>query len=130
VENKMILKSLLYSAVKPLPINLVYNQSSPVLLYHSIGKETDFKRNIDHIDLDFLENHIRELKKKWKFVSIDEYSQASSKKGLASITIDDGYKNIINEAISVLKTTIFQLQFLLIQQHLMVIFFGEIKSDI
>jgi len=99
----MILKSLLYSAVKPLPINLVYNQSSPVLLYHSIGKETDFKRNIDHIDLDFLENHIRELKKKWKFVSIDEYSQASSKKGLASITIDDGYKNIINEAISVFE---------------------------
>ena len=37
-------------------------------------------------------------------MTVDEYTSVKNKKGLASITIDDGYKNIIDESLEVFKS--------------------------
>ena len=74
----------------------------PVLLYHSLGKTSKFNK-IDHVNLETLNSQLSFIKKYWKFVSIDEYANAKSKKGIASVTIDDGYKNVIVESLKVFK---------------------------
>ena len=86
-----------------IPINLITKKYNPVLLYHSIGSSTKFSSNIDHVDLEILKTQLKFVQKYWKFVSIDEYARARDKKGLACITIDDGYKNVIEEALEVFK---------------------------
>jgi len=97
--NQLIKK--LITMVTPIRfVNKVYN---PVILYHSIGSNSNFDKNTDHIDLKTLENHLLIIKKFWKIVSIDEYLLAKNKKGLASITIDDGYKNVLDEAFEIFK---------------------------
>ncbi|MDC0402626.1 polysaccharide deacetylase family protein [Candidatus Pelagibacter sp.] len=86
-----------------IPINLVAKKFNPVLLYHSVGSNTKFSGGIDHVDLEILNTQLKFVQKYWTFVSIDEYASAKDKKGLACITIDDGYKNVIDEALEVFK---------------------------
>ena len=85
------------------PMKLVTNNYNPVILYHSLGASSKFKDNIDHVDLETLHMQLKTIKNYWKFISIDEYTDIKNKKGLASLTIDDGYKNIINEALEVFE---------------------------
>ena len=94
--NKIILSFI--------PIKIIRYSFNPILLYHSLGSKSEFSTNIDHVDLDILSAQLRKIQKYWKFVSIDEYVNARNKKGLASITIDDGYKNIIDESLLVFKS--------------------------
>ena len=86
-----------------IPIKLIANNFNPIILYHSLGKGSKFNSNIDHVNLEILFKQLKIIKKYWKFVSIDEYSISKTKKGLACLTIDDGYKNIIDEALEVFK---------------------------
>ena len=51
-----------------------------------------------------ISHDLKSIQKYWKFVTIDEYASAKNKKGLASLTIDDGYKNIIDESLEVFKS--------------------------
>ena len=83
-------------------MKLITNKWNPVLLYHSLGKTSKFNK-IDHVNLETLNSQLSFIKKYWKFVSIDEYANAKSKKGIASVTIDDGYKNVIVESLKVFK---------------------------
>ncbi len=87
-----------------IPIKSIKKKFNPVLLYHSLGAIKKFDKNIDHVTLDVLYNQLEYIKKYWKFVSIDEYVNSKSKNGLASLTIDDGYKNIIDESLDVFKS--------------------------
>jgi peptidoglycan/xylan/chitin deacetylase (PgdA/CDA1 family) len=87
-----------------IPIKLVKKSFNPILLYHSLGSKEQFNKNIDHVKLDVLYNQLEYIKKYWKFVSIDEYVNSEKKDGIASITIDDGYKNIIDESLKVFKS--------------------------
>ena len=82
-----------------IPIKFIVNKCNPILLYHSLGTDSNFVNNIDHVDLITLESQLKNIQKYWKFVSIDEYAEAKNKKGITSLTIDDGYKNIIDEAL-------------------------------
>jgi peptidoglycan/xylan/chitin deacetylase (PgdA/CDA1 family) len=87
-----------------IPIKLITKNFSPVLLYHSLGSIPKFNNNIDHVNLEILNSQLKGIQKYWKFVTIDEYTSVKNKKGLASITIDDGYKNIIDESLEVFKS--------------------------
>ena len=86
-----------------IPIKFILNKYNPIFVYHSLGIASNFTANIDHVDLKTLEKQLRYIQKYWKFVTIDEYVNADNKKGLTSLTIDDGYKNVINEAIKVFE---------------------------
>ena len=70
---------------------------SPIILYHSSFKTipTEFKIGLHNLTPELIEEQIYYLKKNFNIVSIDEYFKAKNKKGLASITFDDGYKNVI-----------------------------------
>ena len=97
---KLFIQNILSSLV---PIKLVKKKFNPVLLYHSLGSVSKFKNNIDHVNLDILYIQLESIQKNWKFVSLDEYINTKSKKGLATLTIDDGYKNVIDESLEVFK---------------------------
>jgi len=97
---KLFLKNIISSFI---PLKLISKNFNPVLLYHSVGYSSNFNNNIDHINLDILNSQLKSIQKYWKFVSIDEYVNAKNKKNLASITIDDGYKNVIDESLHVFK---------------------------
>lgn len=86
-----------------IPIKLIVNNYNPVILYHSLGVSSEFRSNIDHVNLKILYSHLKTIQKYWKFVSIDEYVEAKDKKGLASLTIDDGYKNVLDEALDIFE---------------------------
>ena len=85
------------------PMKLIINNYNPVILYHSLGTSSEFRSNIDHVNLKILYSHLKTIQKYWKFISIDEYVEAKNKKGLASLTIDDGYKNILDEALDIFE---------------------------
>ncbi len=85
------------------PIKLITKSYNPIILYHSIGLNSKFRDNIDHINLEILQTQLKTIQKFWKFIPIDEYVDVKNKKGLASLTIDDGYKNIIDEALEVFE---------------------------
>lgn len=95
-----ILKKILLYFV---PIKFILDKYNPIFVYHSLGNASNFNSNIDHVDLETLENQLRYIQKYWKFVTIDEYIDAKDKKGLASLTIDDGYKNVIDDAFKVFE---------------------------
>ncbi len=98
---KLFLKDIISSFI---PIGLISKNFNPVLLYHSLGSGSKFKNNVDHVNLEILINQLKSIQKYWKFVTIDEYASAKNKKGLTSLTIDDGYKNIIDESLEVFKS--------------------------
>ncbi len=85
------------------PMKLVTDNYNPVILYHSLGASSKFRDNLDHVDLKTLYSQLKTIKNYWKFISIDEYIEIKNKKGLASLTIDDGYKNIIDEALEIFE---------------------------
>jgi len=86
-----------------IPIKLICNKFNPIFLYHSLGSNSNFSENIDHVNLKTLENQLRIIQKYWKFVTIDEYVAAKNKKGLACVTIDDGYKNVLDESLKLFE---------------------------
>ena len=97
---KLFIQNLLLSLFS---IKLLTNKFNPILLYHSLGSSSKFVDNIDHVSLEILSIQLKSIQKYWKFVSIDEYVNTKIKKKLACITIDDGYKNVINESLKVFK---------------------------
>ena len=86
-----------------IPIRLIRNKFNPIFLYHSIGSNSNFNESIDHVNLNTLENQLRNVQKYWKFVTIDDYVSTKNKKGLACLTIDDGYKNVIEESLKIFE---------------------------
>ena len=97
--NKYIKKKLLFF----FPIRLISRNFNPIILYHSLGLSTNFDKNIDHVNLQNLEFQLKAVKKYWNFVKIDEYIQAKNKKGLTCLTIDDGYKNVLEESLEIFE---------------------------
>ena len=98
---KQFLKKIILSFI---PIKLICNKFNPIFAYHSLGSSSNFIENIDHVNLKTLENQLINVKKYWKFVTIDEYVSSKNKKGLACVTIDDGYKNVIEESLEIFES--------------------------
>ena len=97
---KQFIKKIIISLV---PIRLIFNKFNPIFLYHSLGSNSNFSDNIDHVNIKTLENQLRIIQKYCKFVTIDEYVDTKNKKGLACITIDDGYKNVLEESLEIFE---------------------------
>ena len=47
--------------------------------------------------------HLEALSRSYRFVSVDEYCQACNRKGLATVTVDDGYQCVPDEAFRVFE---------------------------
>ncbi|MDC0521698.1 polysaccharide deacetylase family protein [Candidatus Pelagibacter sp.] len=97
--NRFIKKKLLFF----FPIRLISRKFNPIILYHSLGSNPNFNKNIDHVNLQTLENQLRAVQEYWNFVKIDEYIKAKNKKRLACLTIDDGYKNVLEESLEIFE---------------------------
>ena len=80
--------------------------SGVIVLYHSIAQH--FPRalgtTLHNVSVAQLSKHLLDLSDYFQFVSLDEFSQAESKAGLASITFDDGYKNVLEQAMPLLTS--------------------------
>ena len=97
---RQFIKKIIISFI---PIKLICNKFNPIFLYHSLGSNSNFNENIDHVNLNTLEIQLKIVQKYWKFVTIDEYVEAKNKKGLACLTIDDGYKNVLDESLKIFE---------------------------
>lgn len=75
-----------------------------VLLYHSISDDPRLsERNIHNVSPDLFEKHLSELHEVFRFVSMDEFISAEDPAGLATITFDDGYRNVLTNALPILE---------------------------
>jgi len=88
-------------------INALRNTKS-AFCYHSISKHPDFNANYHNISISNFENHLKRVRAAgFKFLGIDEFLEAKIKtktrSKITSITFDDGYKNVIQNAIPILE---------------------------
>lgn len=86
-------------------IKLLAQHNGLILLYHFIDHEIPvaLANTLHNISPSTLQTHIEVLSRFFRFVSLQEFSQAKSKRGLAAITFDDGYKNVLENALPVLE---------------------------
>ncbi len=87
-------------------IKLISQRNGLILLYHFIDWKTpDGLLNTLHtVSPTMLKQHIECLSACFEFVSLQEFVDARSKRGLVTITFDDGYKNVIKNALPVLES--------------------------
>jgi len=75
-----------------------------VLLYHSISDDTALSEHrIHNVTPNMFEKHISELCEVFQFVSMAEFASAEDPAGLAAITFDDGYRNVLTNALPILE---------------------------
>lgn len=86
-------------------MRLIARNTGVILLYHSVMKKTPkaLGKTLHNVTDQQLKKHLMDLSGYFKFVPLDEFSQADSKAGLASITFDDGYKSVLENALPVLE---------------------------
>jgi len=79
--------------------------SSHVLLYHSTFSvvPNEIKEGLHNIHPEVLFNQITWYKKYFDIMKVDDLFESVDKRGKMSITFDDGYLSVINEAIPILK---------------------------
>ena len=84
----------------------IARQHGLIVLYHSVAQQipSALGNTLHNVSVDQLKRHLLELSDYFKFVSLDEFSRAGSKAGLAAITFDDGYKNVIQNAMPLLTS--------------------------
>jgi peptidoglycan/xylan/chitin deacetylase (PgdA/CDA1 family) len=77
-----------------------------ILLYHYVSSDVPgtFKGTLHNTPPAILQKHIEDLSRYFKFVSLQEFTQSSSRRGLAVVTFDDGYKNVMANALPVLES--------------------------
>jgi len=87
-------------------INTISENSGLILLYHSVaGSVPDaLQRTLHNVTPQVFESHLEQLSPIFNFVSLNEFAQASNKQGLATITFDDGYKNVFENALPILES--------------------------
>jgi peptidoglycan/xylan/chitin deacetylase (PgdA/CDA1 family) len=88
----------------PLPAQL-QARCSPVLTYHACFAQRP--RNVaeaDNISPNRMFDQVSWLKRRYRFVTIDEFCQAKHRRGMAAVTFDDGYKSAVNDALPVLQS--------------------------
>ncbi|MXZ80460.1 MAG: polysaccharide deacetylase family protein [Gammaproteobacteria bacterium] len=74
-----------------------------VLLYHSISADARLAgKGIHDLSPRMLERHIVDLSPWFRFVSLPEFLARDDPSGLAAVTFDDGYRNVIDNALPVL----------------------------
>lgn len=77
-----------------------------ILLYHSVmeQKPEALVRTLHNVTASQLTNHLTDLSDYFEFVSLSEFSAARSKAGLACVTFDDGYRNVLENALPIMES--------------------------
>jgi peptidoglycan/xylan/chitin deacetylase (PgdA/CDA1 family) len=80
----------------------VSKKVAPVLTYHSCARRVQPSVTpVDNVIPERLYEQLDKLRKQFHFVNIDELCEARTWHGLAAVTFDDGYKNVVEEALPV-----------------------------
>lgn len=75
-------------------------------LYHAsfAAPPVAIVNGLHNVSPDGIYRHLSALKTHFRFVSIDEFVEAKDTRGLASVTFDDGYRCVIEEALPVFES--------------------------
>ena len=76
--------------------------TSTVLLYHSINKGTKLKENFHSVTFNNFSKQINHIKDNYKIESIEKIYYSKYKK-TAAITFDDGYRDLVHQAVPFLE---------------------------
>ena len=81
-------------SAQPLSVHELADQCGLALLYHGTfaSPPTVLGKALHNVAPQTLFCHLEALSRSYRFVSVDEYCQASNRKGLATVTVDDGYQ--------------------------------------
>lgn len=76
-----------------------------VLLYHGVFDTTPdaLGSQFHNVSPESLFRHLEWLSRHFRFVSIDEYCAAPTRAGLATVTADDGYRCVLENALSIFE---------------------------
>jgi peptidoglycan/xylan/chitin deacetylase (PgdA/CDA1 family) len=87
-----------------IPLGLLSRLSAPVLTYHACYEKAPCSiAPIDNTNPQWLYDHLRPLKRRLRFVPIDELCESAHPNGLAAVTFDDGYQSVITQALPVMS---------------------------
>ena len=92
-------------SAQPLSVHELADQCGLALLYHGTfaSPPTVLGKALHNVAPETLFCHLETLSRSYRFVSVDEYCQASNRKGLATVTVDDGYQCVPDEAFRVFE---------------------------
>jgi peptidoglycan/xylan/chitin deacetylase (PgdA/CDA1 family) len=76
-----------------------------ILLYHFVSDEGPevLSKTVHIISPSTLENHLSAIGKAFRFVTLETFSATQDKSGLAAVTFDDGYRNVITNALPLME---------------------------
>ena len=95
-------KTVISAGAGSIPWQLVRSSCAPVLTYHACFRSLPpGVAPVDSITPEALYEQLSVLKKHFRIVTIDEFSQITAPRGIAAVTFDDGYKGVIEEALPV-----------------------------
>lgn len=92
-------------SAQPLSVHELADQCGLALLYHGTfaSPPAVLGQALHNVAPETLFRHLEALSRSYRFVSVDEYCQASNRKGLATVTVDDGYQCVPDEAFRVFE---------------------------
>ncbi len=87
-------------------IKSIAAQNGIILLYHSIAETIPdgLQNTLHNVHPEVLQKHLEQVSAFFQFVSLEEFASVDEKKGLAAITFDDGYKNVLENALPILES--------------------------
>jgi peptidoglycan/xylan/chitin deacetylase (PgdA/CDA1 family) len=99
---------LYYSGLEYLLARLVSANAVAVLMYHGVCEKSIMPPEIDfHLSPTVFDQHMKTLKKRYPFVSLQQLSDVLAGKGKIAkgvvVTFDDGYKNNLTQAAPILQ---------------------------
>jgi len=99
------IRNLVSQGMRAVPFQLLASRCTPVLTYHATYCRLPANVSpIDNVSPDSLYDHLSEMKRYYRFVTVDELLESRSLRGMAAVTFDDGYKSVIDEALPVFET--------------------------
>lgn len=93
------------SILEAIPTSLVTGRCAPVLTYHACYRMLPPNvAPVDNVSPEILHDQLSSLQRRYRFIPIDEFCEAHSWKGIASVTFDDGYKSVLDAALPVFES--------------------------
>jgi peptidoglycan/xylan/chitin deacetylase (PgdA/CDA1 family) len=91
------------AVARAIPLRAITACAAPVLTYHACYRHPPAEvARLDNLTPEWLYEQISTLKKAVRFIPIDELAACKTRKGVAAITFDDGYRSVIEEAMPLL----------------------------
>ena len=92
-------------SAQQLCVHELADQCGLALLYHGTfaSPPAEFGKPLHNVVPQTRFCHLEALSRSYRFVSVDEYCQASNRMGLATVTVYDGYQCVPDEAFRVFE---------------------------